>query len=149
MLFSRAMSNGTRWYTPDIFGGPVYTPEELNAPLNETGEYINTTAAPVRQLQAAQAANSEDAQLEKERAAIVKDIFTTCGLLNEAGDKVKDKAGKDVLWKSGSLKDFINREFQVSDGLESLSVEYLNKLQGILTLRLDGFTQQRSESLLP
>jgi hypothetical protein len=29
MLFARAMSNGARWYCPDVFGGPVYTPEEL------------------------------------------------------------------------------------------------------------------------
>jgi hypothetical protein len=29
MLFARAMSNGVRWYCPDIFSGPVYTPEEL------------------------------------------------------------------------------------------------------------------------
>lgn len=29
MLFARAMSNGVKWYTPDIFKGPVYTPEEL------------------------------------------------------------------------------------------------------------------------
>ena len=29
MLFARAMSNGVRWYTPDIFNGSVYTPEEL------------------------------------------------------------------------------------------------------------------------
>ena len=30
MLFSRAMSNGARWYTPDLFTGPIYTPEELD-----------------------------------------------------------------------------------------------------------------------
>lgn len=29
MLFARAMSNGVKWYTPDIFAGPVYTPEEM------------------------------------------------------------------------------------------------------------------------
>lgn len=29
MLFARAMSNGCRWYCPDVFGGPIYTPEEL------------------------------------------------------------------------------------------------------------------------
>lgn len=29
MLFARAMSNGVKWYTPDIFSGPVYTPEEM------------------------------------------------------------------------------------------------------------------------
>ena len=31
MLFARAISNGARWYCPDIFNGPVYTPEELGA----------------------------------------------------------------------------------------------------------------------
>ncbi len=30
MLFARAMSNGCRWHCPGIFGGPVYTPEELD-----------------------------------------------------------------------------------------------------------------------
>lgn len=31
MLFARAMSNGAKWYTPDVFSGPVYTPDELRA----------------------------------------------------------------------------------------------------------------------
>lgn len=30
MTFARAMSNGVKWYCPDVFGGPVYTPEELD-----------------------------------------------------------------------------------------------------------------------
>ena len=31
MLFARAMSNGVRWYTPDVFSGnAVYVPEELD-----------------------------------------------------------------------------------------------------------------------
>lgn len=30
MLFARAMSNGAKWYTPDVFSGPVYTPDELD-----------------------------------------------------------------------------------------------------------------------
>lgn len=29
MLFARAISNGVKWYTPDIFDGPVYVPEEM------------------------------------------------------------------------------------------------------------------------
>lgn len=29
MLFARAISNGVKWFTPDVFNGPVYTPEEL------------------------------------------------------------------------------------------------------------------------
>lgn len=31
MLFARAMSNGVKWFTPDVFAGPVYTPEEFDA----------------------------------------------------------------------------------------------------------------------
>ena len=32
MLFARAMSNGVKWYTPDVFAGPVYVPEEMEFP---------------------------------------------------------------------------------------------------------------------
>ena len=46
MLFARAISNGVKWYTPDVTGGPVYTPEELGATVNEDGEIID--AAPVK-----------------------------------------------------------------------------------------------------
>lgn len=39
MLFARAMSNGAKWYCADVFGGPVYTPDELGAMVDgETGE---------------------------------------------------------------------------------------------------------------
>jgi hypothetical protein len=40
MLFARAMSNGVKWYCPDVFGGPIYTPEEMGASTNEDGEVI-------------------------------------------------------------------------------------------------------------
>lgn len=29
MLFARSMSNGVRWFCPDIYEGPVYVPEEM------------------------------------------------------------------------------------------------------------------------
>lgn len=29
MLFARAISNGVKWFCPDVFSGPVYTPEEM------------------------------------------------------------------------------------------------------------------------
>ncbi len=39
MLFARAMSNGAKWFCADVFGGPVYTPDELGATVDgETGE---------------------------------------------------------------------------------------------------------------
>lgn len=51
MLFARAMSNGCKWYCPDIFGGPIYTPDELGAEvtMNADGDILSVTAesAPV------------------------------------------------------------------------------------------------------
>lgn len=48
MLFSRALSNGTRWYCPDVFGGVTpYTPEELGAEVDEEGQVIDVTPTTV------------------------------------------------------------------------------------------------------
>lgn len=42
MLFARALSNGAKWHCPDVFGGPVYTPDELGAEVDgETGDVID------------------------------------------------------------------------------------------------------------
>lgn len=30
MLFARAISNGVKWFAPDVFDGPVYVPEEMD-----------------------------------------------------------------------------------------------------------------------
>ena len=46
MYFARAMSNGAKWYCPDVFAGPVYTPDELQPSASyvdaATGEIIDT-----------------------------------------------------------------------------------------------------------
>ena len=46
MLFARAISNGAKWYCPDVFGGgPIYTPDELGATVDgETGEILTPLA---------------------------------------------------------------------------------------------------------
>ena len=35
MLFARAISNGVKWFTPDIYSMPVYVPEEMDATPQE------------------------------------------------------------------------------------------------------------------
>jgi hypothetical protein len=41
MLFARAISNGQKWFAPDIFNGTtVYTPEELGAEVDEDGNAV-------------------------------------------------------------------------------------------------------------
>ncbi len=40
MLFARAMSNGARWHCADLFGGPVYTPEDFNVIVDDDGRVM-------------------------------------------------------------------------------------------------------------
>jgi hypothetical protein len=44
MLFARAISNGVKWYCPDVFSGPVYVPEEMPSATEEaTHTVVDTT----------------------------------------------------------------------------------------------------------
>lgn len=41
MLFARAISNGQKWYAPDVFNGvTVYTPDEMGAVVDEDGNIV-------------------------------------------------------------------------------------------------------------
>lgn len=42
MLFARAISNGVKWFTPDVFNGPVYTPEEMNQVTEDVPAVVTT-----------------------------------------------------------------------------------------------------------
>ena len=85
MLYARAMSNGVKWFTPDVTGGPVYTPEEMGERVNEDGEIID--AAPVKP--APYVAPAPEPQ--KPAAPIVKATAATFDLhrLNAAVDRLR------------------------------------------------------------
>jgi hypothetical protein len=42
MLFARALTNGARWYCPEVFNGPIYTPDELGAEVDQEGVVVET-----------------------------------------------------------------------------------------------------------
>jgi len=75
MLFARAMSNGVKWFCPDIFLGPIYTPDELGAHVDDDGNIIdvspisNPTALPKtedsQQTESPSAALATEAQIKK------------------------------------------------------------------------------------
>ena len=46
MFWARAISNGARWYCPDIFSGSVYTPEELGGEVVDADYVVTEAAAP-------------------------------------------------------------------------------------------------------
>jgi hypothetical protein len=43
MLFARALTQGVRWYAPDVSAGPAYVPEELGVNVNHEGEPVTET----------------------------------------------------------------------------------------------------------
>jgi len=45
MLFARAMSNGVKWFTPDIYEMPVYVPEEMAQVTEEDVQAVEVKAA--------------------------------------------------------------------------------------------------------
>ena len=50
MLFARAMSNGVKWYTPDIYENPVYVPEEMESVTEDTTAQVVETPSTKRVL---------------------------------------------------------------------------------------------------
>lgn len=48
MLFARAISNGVKFYTPDVFSGPVYTPEEFD--MQQTTQDVTHEEVPHSEL---------------------------------------------------------------------------------------------------
>ncbi len=77
MLFNRAISNGAKWHCPDVFGGPVYTPEELGAMVDGEGNMIAAAAPEVPATHSDAHLPPDQEQLDKAkllRAALVQVI---------------------------------------------------------------------------
>lgn len=52
MLFARAISNGVKWFCPDVFSGPVYTPEEFDIEVKtEDVHHIEIVPEPFQTLE--------------------------------------------------------------------------------------------------
>jgi hypothetical protein len=67
MYFNRAISNGAKWYTPEVFAGaPVYVAEELGQPFDEQGDYVAPEVKPAVAQQ--QVANTKIAEMKAGKA---------------------------------------------------------------------------------
>ncbi|QDV37436.1 hypothetical protein [Tautonia plasticadhaerens] len=61
MLFARALSSGAKWHCPDVFAGPAYLPDELDAVVDgETGELVSVASPPAMPVGAAMARALEE-----------------------------------------------------------------------------------------
>lgn len=101
MLFARAISNGVRFYCPDIFlGVAVYTPEEMGAEVNSDGDLINVSVVPDQRFleSGAEEAGNPTATGKISRAQITRlwAIATTAG------------------WTKPALKAYLEWQYQLT-----------------------------------
>jgi hypothetical protein len=103
MLFARALSNGVRWYCPDVFDVSTYVPEELGADVDEEGNLVRVPAAaapakvaiePAPAAPAAPVEAIEDAEvlpepITQEQITLIMQVFKAAGI------DVRTKAGKE------------------------------------------------------
>lgn len=81
MLFARAMSNGARWYCPDVFGGPVYDPSELRDIKEPEMTLEAVSVEPPKAIQAAQPAVPVEPLQATKRPRTRKDLEDRYGQL--------------------------------------------------------------------
>ena len=143
MLFARAISNGAKWYCPDVFGGPIYTPEEMGLRVDGDGDVIEydealspvEPAAPnngkakitadywARPMEPARLKEAFEFQLERQGlvndpSATVKQKGLLVGKLNEMFERESDPdAFRHTLlkemWGNVSSKVLTQGQFQV------------------------------------
>ena len=108
MLFARAISNGIKFFCPDLFlGAPVYTPDELGAEVDEEGEII--TVETPKQLQQAKAKPSGNSKLSKEEAKRLHIKLSTEFLLKNDEER-KQIASSTVKRKINSFTELTREE---------------------------------------
>lgn len=102
MLFARAMSNGVRFYCPDIFSGPVYVPEEMETVTEDAQPLSVTTAVPA----------AVTVVLPAAPVILAKDHLTT--------EHPNFEAVKDALLNKGYSVDQVKLKYDVSPEMDVL-----------------------------
>jgi hypothetical protein len=94
MLYARAISNGQKWFCPDVFQMAVYVPEEMPEPLTEDVVHVEVTPiATDKQIQKVIASNDTD-KIER--------------VLNAIEEGKLEATQKQVLDLENKLKEFKN-----------------------------------------
>lgn len=104
MLFARALSQGVRWYAPDVTAGsPAYVPEELGAQVNSEGEAIEPEVVVAEQGPAIEGGEGEPSepepseQLDEDRVKQIGNGISALGLTYKQIDQLLGAAGIDGL----------------------------------------------------
>ena len=120
MMFARAMSNGVKWFVPDVFNGnAVYVPEELGAEVDGDGNVIDTAARVIVEQPQAQPeqpatngnghngtnGNSDRAHAMRKFHAIGADLYGTAKEWDAKRPEIVAAATKNRCTSSADLTD--------------------------------------------
>ena len=141
MYFARAMSNGVKWYCPDVMNGnAVYTPEELGADVDEDGNIISIEGTSVTIEAPPERITAEDiteAVIEDAGSASLMTVETACAVTNSEGEFY----GQLDNEKLSAMTIGINKGLKKPNLTDEQRDEYLMKLDAIkviLQARNDG-----------
>lgn len=119
MLFARALSNGVRWYCPDVFDVSTYVPEELGAEVDDEGNMLRIaapaaptiTVAPVKPVAPAKPIEATEAPIDAQQVKRILEIFEIAGI------NVKATAGKQMA--ADLLSHVLNEPVTTMKGMTS------------------------------
>ena len=92
MLFARAISNGVKWFTPDIYDSPVYVPEEMQDITVDAEIEVIKEADPLEAAKAVAAINATESveELTKLYKSMPKELQSNDAIIVAAkNQKVK------------------------------------------------------------
>ena len=135
MLFSRAVSAGLRVVCPEALMGVSYTPEEMGADVNESGDVIETTGRTVTDDKPAdvpppKAPEPPKEQMDPVRKEMIQKILECQKVLGFTNDEMKED---------------LHKIFAI-DSLKALSVDQLKKYVSVLEEDIEGRDGQSKEA---
>lgn len=141
MLFARAMSNGVRWYCPDVFNGnAVYVPEEMGMTVDGDGEVVGSAVTvvtePVKPVAQASAGASANGKPDADPLETARKAFHAQG--TELFGKEWDKARRWMLarYTAKATPD------DVREHTGDMTLEELRKLRGDMEQYRAGMIKQ-------
>lgn len=152
MLFARAISNGAKWFCPDIFNGAaVYTPEEMDVEVDGDGEVIEMPKLKLREVpkEAEERFTPEQTEARAGLKKKINELFVGAGVdekkrvdalkfidnapvakHDEIWRRAQTAAIKQVFtdqnWDAGSVETYLE-QFSV-DGLDNASSDQLDAI---------------------
>jgi len=108
MLFARAISNGIKWFCPDVLGGvTAYVPEEFGAVVDDNNMIVDAVTTPAIDTTKAGWAYEQstgDVDLEFPPMPTEADYLAACEVTASDGSKYGERETAKLAWVANNPK---------------------------------------------